>query len=240
MVKYLIGKFDQCWIPDFPKEDSLAGNLVHQYSLPSNAVLIGPLSRFDSISQEAALNIPQQTVLGIISGPEPQRSIFEELLQKALAKREGKHTLINGQTNGHKANKEMTNPVLMNHLPTQEMIRLIQNHKVIISRSGYSTIMDMYFLNRSIIMVPTPGQTEQKYLARLHHGRRHQELNQNQINGTEFSITIDSPIVPGASSKKPLTFRTVLKSILQNPCQITTIRQERQPFKTASKRLSKK
>lgn len=223
VVKYLIGKFDQCWIPDYPEEDSLAGKLVHQYPLPSNAVLIGPLSRFDSISQGSAPNTPQKNVLGIISGPEPQRSIFEELLKKKLAKLEGKHTLISGKTNRDKTNKETANPVSINHRPTQEMIRLIQNHKFIISRSGYSTIMDMYFLNRNIIMVPTPGQTEQIYLAQLHHGRMHHKINQNQIIGPEFLNTINSRKEPFTSSKRPLNFRSVLKSILQNPDQITRI-----------------
>lgn len=35
----------------------------------------------------------------------------------------------------------------------------------VIGRSGYSTIMDIAALKKKSILVPTPGQTEQEYLA---------------------------------------------------------------------------
>jgi UDP-N-acetylglucosamine:LPS N-acetylglucosamine transferase len=84
----------------------------------------------------------------------------ESLLRKNLENQQGLHTLITGQTNVQNSYREGANPVVLDHQPTREMLRLIQGHKVIISRSGYSTIMDMHFLNRAIIIVPTPGQTD--------------------------------------------------------------------------------
>jgi uncharacterized protein (TIGR00661 family) len=216
-VKYLIGKFDQCWIPDFPKADSLAGNLVHQYRLPKNAILIGPLSRFDNTSEENNKEFQKKTVLGILSGPEPQRSIFEHLLRKNLEKQQGLHTLITGQTVAQNAYRKGANLVLIDHQPTREMLRLIQDHKVIISRSGYSTIMDMHFLNRAIIIVPTPGQTEQEYLSRFHHGHRHLRFSQKQIPESDFEKVVTALKTTNSCPNSPLNFRSVLRNILRNP-----------------------
>lgn len=44
---------------------------------------------------------------------------------------------------------------------------LIRSAKTIISRSGYSTIMDAYFLDALFEIIPTPGQREQEYLSNL-------------------------------------------------------------------------
>ena len=37
---------------------------------------------------------------------------------------------------------------------------------MIISRCGYSTVMDLMAVQKKSILIPTPGQTEQEYLAR--------------------------------------------------------------------------
>ena len=46
---------------------------------------------------------------------------------------------------------------------------LMNASEFIIARSGYSTIMDLVTLERNAILVPTPGQTEQEYLAHYMH-----------------------------------------------------------------------
>ena len=43
---------------------------------------------------------------------------------------------------------------------------MILNSIVVISRPGYSSIMDLTTLGKRAIFIPTPGQTEQEYLAR--------------------------------------------------------------------------
>jgi UDP-N-acetylglucosamine:LPS N-acetylglucosamine transferase len=40
---------------------------------------------------------------------------------------------------------------------------------MVIGRSGYSTIMDLVAMKKKAILIPTPGQTEQEYLARYLH-----------------------------------------------------------------------
>ncbi|MFT3909775.1 MAG: glycosyltransferase [Ferruginibacter sp.] len=55
---------------------------------------------------------------------------------------------------------------VFNHLPASGLNELIQRSKLVVARCGYSTIMDLVALNQKAILVPTPGQTEQEYLAR--------------------------------------------------------------------------
>jgi predicted glycosyltransferase len=45
------------------------------------------------------------------------------------------------------------------------MKELIETSDNIITRSGYTTIMELISLNCSALLIPTPGQTEQEYLA---------------------------------------------------------------------------
>ena len=47
--RYLIGRYSECWIPDFEGKNNLSGDLSHRYRLPDNAYFIGILSRFQAI-----------------------------------------------------------------------------------------------------------------------------------------------------------------------------------------------
>lgn len=49
----------------------------------------------------------------------------------------------------------------------------MQASSLIVSRPGYSSIMDIAVLGLQAAFVPTPGQTEQEYLAGLHHELEH-------------------------------------------------------------------
>ena len=51
-----------------------------------------------------------------------------------------------------------------NHLPAVELKQLMDESEFIISRSGYTTIMDIIALRKKSILIPTPGQSEQEYL----------------------------------------------------------------------------
>ncbi len=157
-----IKKFDECWIPDFSGKENLSGDLSHKYSLPANAKFIGPLSRFQVNLIPAGTT--GKKVLIILSGPEPQRTIFEKRLEKFFSSKKASVTILQGKPDSGKStdNNFVTK---IPHTNDVKFLNLVKSHSIIIGRAGYSTIMDFYFLRKSIILIPTPKQTEQIYLA---------------------------------------------------------------------------
>ncbi len=163
-VNSYIKRFDELWIPDFEGEPNLSGALSHIPGIPiSNYHFIGPLSRFSLIKPADTKEKPD--ILVILSGPEPQRTILEKLII-SQAIESGLSTTILQSRPGEKKVKEIKNIKLIPHLPDAELAGLIKNAGVIICRPGYSTIMDLAMLEKKAVFIPTPGQTEQEYLAR--------------------------------------------------------------------------
>jgi len=50
---------------------------------------------------------------------------------------------------------------------------MLNRARVIVTRSGYTTLMELAELGKRALFVPTPGQSEQEYLARFHRARGH-------------------------------------------------------------------
>ena len=159
----LINKFDQCWIPDFPASHSLAGALISfgQFSFKTPIEYVGWLSRFKARTQREE---PVLDVVAILSGPEPQRSVFEEVLLPQLQSSDLRFRLVRGLPS---AVDTPTDGRVVNALTSSALQGLIESAGIIVARSGYSTVMDMQALGKRAIFVPTPGQTEQEYLARV-------------------------------------------------------------------------
>jgi uncharacterized protein (TIGR00661 family) len=154
-----IQKFDECWVPDSDTH-MLSGQLSTANYSPFKCQYIGTLSRFESLEKTENLD-----VLAIVSGPEPQRSMFEELLKKQLIASKLKAVLVLGKTEENKE-EEIGNLRVISHLNAKSLNQQMINANVVISRSGYSTVMDIAKLHKKAIFVPTPGQTEQLYLAK--------------------------------------------------------------------------
>ena len=154
-----ISKFDECWVPD-SNTHSLSGQLSNANNTPFKCQYIGALSRFEKLEKTEDLDI-----LAIVSGPEPQRSIFEELLKKQLIASKLKALLVLGKTEENKE-EDIENLKVISHLNAKSLNQQMVNANVVISRSGYSTVMDIAKLHKKAIFVPTPGQTEQLYLAK--------------------------------------------------------------------------
>jgi len=159
---HFISKFNECWVPDLETGNNLAGNLSHPKNLPNIPVsYLGILSRFKKYPAEKKYDL-----LVILSGPEPQRSIFEKLLLTQIKNFKGSIAMVRGLpatvmplTNG---NEQVS---IYNHLPASGLNELILQSENIVARCGYSTVMDLVTLQKNAILVPTPGQTEQEYLA---------------------------------------------------------------------------
>ena len=157
---YFIKKFNECWIPDFEK-NGLAGALSHPKILPEKFNYIGGLSRFTCKVSEKKYDL-----LITLSGPEPQRTIFEKILLKDLQTYTGKVLFVRGLPDNTQEISSK-NPLITfkNHLASNELNEAMRAAEMIISRCGYTTVMDVVKLKKKAILVPTPGQTEQEYLA---------------------------------------------------------------------------
>jgi hypothetical protein len=166
----VIKKYSFCFIPDLPDNMiNLSGRLSHGVKLPGNAMYIGILSRFtDMISNSKDLPISYRHNTVILSGPEPQRSILRHKLEAIIKGKEPQTVFLGGRPDRDSAASKSDNIILFNHLPGAAMKELISGSERIITRSGYTTIMELISLNRSALLIPTPGQTEQEYLASWH------------------------------------------------------------------------
>ena len=153
-----INRFNACWLMDDEKIN-LAGNLSKPDSLPNNTHYIGIQSRFEKQKRKKKYDF-----LAIVSGPEPQRTILEKGLIKALKDRKEKSLIVLGKPELN-TNNQIGNLAIKSHLDAKDLNTAIIQSELIICRSGYSTIMDLAKLGRKAIFIPTPGQTEQEYLA---------------------------------------------------------------------------
>ncbi len=164
---WFIAKYDECWVPDYEGENNLSGDLSHpknefyKKNFPENIKYIGPQSRFTKgIQTEEKI----YEAVGIVSGPEPQRTLFFEKLQNDFKKINGKTLIISGHPEIVKKIEDR-NITIVNHLNDDAFLSALYAAKKIICRSGYSTIMDLHVLGLNAKYIPTPGQTEQEYLA---------------------------------------------------------------------------
>ncbi len=153
-----INKYSACWVMDDEK-NNLAGKLSKPNSLPNNTTYIGVQSRFEKQEIEKKYDF-----LAIVSGPEPQRTILEKGLIKALKNRNEKSLIVLGmpELNTSETDENLT---IKSHLNAKELNTAIAQSELIICRPGYSTVMDLAKLEKKAIFIPTPGQTEQEYLA---------------------------------------------------------------------------
>jgi UDP-N-acetylglucosamine transferase subunit ALG13 len=156
-----INRFGCCWIPD-QEEDSLAGELSHPSKMPSVPVkYIGILSRL----QKNEPIVKKHRLFISLSGPEPQRTLFENKIVNEISHYKGTATIVRGLPANLSLIPSTNDIKFYNHLTTEEYNREMEEAELVISRSGYSTIMDLARLEKKSILVPTPGQTEQQYLA---------------------------------------------------------------------------
>ena len=157
-----INRFSECWVPDAPAENNLAGGLSHPAQLPARPVkYLGSLSRFAQAGGSGAKHI-----LVLLSGPEPQRSILERLLLAQVHNHPDAIVFVRGLPDSHETLQAPAHVVWYNHLPAQALEQQIREASLVISRCGYSTVMDLAALQKKSILIPTPGQTEQEYLAK--------------------------------------------------------------------------
>jgi len=163
-----INRFNECWVPDIKELPNLAGHLSHPKKFPSIPVhYVGCLSRFEKTERKGE----GKKLLVLLSGPEPQRSLLEKKLMLQLKKLVSPVLFIRGLPGNSTSIKTTSQITCINHLPTKELQQALLEAEFVFARSGYSTVMDLMTLKKKAILIPTPGQTEQEYLAKhlMHH-----------------------------------------------------------------------
>ena len=160
-------RYRHVWIPDAAGDENLAGKLAHGKHIPEHATYIGALCRFTKPLTDTN---PTYEAALILSGPEPQRSLLEDdFLAQIGAFPHKKFLLIRGKKEPlETVPPHLTQIPLADHHDIQHAYAQAEH---IICRSGYTSVMEMAAVGRSAWLIPTPGQTEQEYLARHLHGR---------------------------------------------------------------------
>ena len=164
-----INRFTECWVPDFAGKINLAGHLSHPDTKPKIPTkYLGCLSRLEIDSRKEG----NDHLLFILSGPEPQRTIFEDKIIDEISHYPGTATIVRGLPSSSSIVPSTGMIKFYNHLPAKELNEEFNKADWVMSRSGYSTIMDIVKLEKKSILIPTPGQTEQEYLAEYLAGKR--------------------------------------------------------------------
>jgi len=170
--KKFIRQFDQIWIPDQAHTVNLSGRLSHELPYTDAESFIGPLSRFYQYpvpkvpSQKEFQDFPPQ-ILAIVSGPEPQRTLLSKKLHEQAKFINEWVWIVEGKPEQAYVEIDTINKVVViAHLMTSDLVFALHKTQIVISRPGYSSIMDYWAMGiRQMILIPTPGQTEQTYLA---------------------------------------------------------------------------
>ena len=164
----LMRDFNHIWVPDYNAGPNLSGILSHNTSFRKHVTYCGHLSR---LQPNRMTNKKEYDVMCIISGPEPQRSIFETYCLKLAESHKHLQFCIAAGNTDIKTEYSSSNIDYFSHPQTQKFEALLSSSACVVCRSGYSTIMDLFSMGKKAILIPTPGQTEQQYLAAFHHNK---------------------------------------------------------------------
>ena len=156
----LLNRFHTCFIPDTPNHH-YAGVLSTPLKGLKRFTYIGPLSRFASNTKMKN----NDDVLIVLSGPEPQRTILETNILNQFASSHLKGILVRGSSSAKPLIHVPKQLQVIDLAQSESLHQLMATANVIICRSGYSTLMDLAVLNKKALLIPTPAQTEQVYLA---------------------------------------------------------------------------
>ncbi len=162
LLRRAFAKFDALWVPDTAGEPNLSGALSHsKRSVHPNVHFTGILTRMQRIETAD----PAYRAVIVLSGPEPQRTILETRLIEQALELPGKFMVVQGQPAVKKHYYAADNVEVISYLTSRELNAVLADAGAVVCRSGYSSLMDLAALGKKAILIPTPGQTEQEYLA---------------------------------------------------------------------------
>jgi len=159
--QHFIKKFTECWVPDFQESPNLTGKLAHLRSSSLHLKYLGSLSRLEKKEL-----VYKYELMVILSGPEPQRTLLEERIIDELQNYNGEVIFIKGMVENNQKKEVVKNITFYNFMTSKEIENAYNESKMVLCRSGYTTIMDLAKLEKKAFFIPTPGQFEQEYLAK--------------------------------------------------------------------------
>ena len=189
--RMIIRRYDLCLVPDYPGPVNLSGRLSHDIITPGKMHYMGPLSRF-RLPEPSVHNLPlpEPYCCLILSGPEPQHSL---LFKKVVAALGGTRIVVLSATPVQTTRKSFPGVTFIIKPDTGTMRRIILNSSLIITRAGYTSVMELTSLGKGAVLIPAPGQTEQEYLGDYlngHHG--FVSVRQDKIKGLFHSAASGS------------------------------------------------
>ncbi|MFH1013803.1 MAG: glycosyltransferase, partial [Thermoplasmatota archaeon] len=204
---FFFKRFKKIIIPDY-KTDDLSGDLSHNLDRidENNLHYVGVLSDFKKKNLKKDIDY-----FVSLSGPEPQRSILEKKILSEIHDLTGKIVISLGKTEyEEKMNNESIK--IFTYLSKEEREEVLNKSKLVISRSGYSTIMDLAVIGTKALMIPTPGQIEQEYLAAYHNSKN----TFYSINQQDLSLRSDAKKAQGSQGcNKPCDVSKSVEQIIQ-------------------------
>ena len=160
----ILENFDVCWVVDRAGDNGIGGELSHPKKNPANARYIGVLSQLELpiVEQDSS----EGKILVLLSGPEPQRGGLEQqIVSQIISTPEYSYILVGGKPGGAAPENLPSGTDYYAHRNASELAVLMANAKLVVCRSGYSTLMDLSHIGKKGLLIPTPGQSEQQYLA---------------------------------------------------------------------------
>ncbi len=198
-----INRFDSCWIPDCPGNINVAGKLSHPPFMPKRHQFIGPVSRLKNTGPSVGNH-----VLVLLSGPEPQRTLLENILIRQMGHINEEVIFVRGLPAVAKPMQDRDNIHFENHLDGDALSAMVSGAKAVVCRSGYSSVMDLLRLGKRALLIPTPGQTEQLYLARHLQKmkwflvREQEKLDVKKDLGALMAVSFERPTLDFEAFKK--------------------------------------
>ncbi len=169
--RHLLRGFTRILVPDVADRDGLSGWLGHDPVFDWGAgrlTYIGPLSGVPRLDVEQDID-----VFFSVSGIEPQRGLLEDLVLRALPRLSGNIVVTLGRPEAAGERRAIAGATVYGYLDRQRQAEMLNRAKLVMTRSGYTTLMELAGLGRKALFVATPGQSEQEYLARFHRERGH-------------------------------------------------------------------
>lgn len=192
--KRLLAHARKILIPD-QREGGLAGDLCHSLACDWG----DRLEYLGILSSVRRLPVEQDIDYFIsISGAEPQRTLFEEIVLRQVRRLRGRIVVALGRPEQHDRVDDDGRVTIHGYLDRHRQEEMLNRARLVVSRPGYTTLMELAEIGRRALLVPTVGQSEQEYLADYHRRLGHlYSVRQHELDLTrDTAVAATYPGLP--------------------------------------------